>query len=503
GFLIKKEYGEQISNTLQSIVEAYTHDQTVYLKLALESEHSFEDFKVEVFDRCQWDASQNAAVYKAITNGELPNLMHRSPQSLSIDSIQAKTIKLQLPYGIYTLKLSLINVETEPILVQFEVPFSDLYVRLSQKLKGLPTFKELSKLLTHSPEWCDILAPKPLSLSVDLPSRSQVKYLSNASWISSPQKARLGSRVMVTNGKLSYKKYLNPFWLSREQVTNREYADFLLSLIQAMPSEQHTSIYECLMPRINLQMDQLKGQAAYLWDSAISNWRMNPVWLSLGSSFDSPLNWISANQLSLFMLWFSWRNRHPVCFPTNEQWEFACRGVDGRLFPWGDTTYKGFAQNGNLNNDSAPAALFKKTLQELLPTSEYQHPFLSPFPAGLTSLKQAQLFPRDQSPFDLRGLSGGLSDWTVKLGKFYDHIMQVNTSASRLDGSIHTLLDSSLWQREWQKCIQPELYSLDDVLMAARGGSHINSDSKSNAVYEFRAIYYRSYADIGVRLAYL
>ena len=342
-----------------------------------------------------------------------------------------------------------------------------------------------------------------MSLSLSLPSRLQLDYLSTASWISSPQKARLGSRVMVTNAKLDYKKYIDPFWISREQVSNREYADFLLALMQAMPIEQHALIYEHLMPRINLQMEQLKGQAAYLWDSTISNWRMNPVWLCLGSTFDSPVNWISANQLSLFMLWFSWRNRHPVCFPTSEQWEFACRGIDGRLFPWGDKTYKGFAQNANLSNDSDLAKLLKKPLQESLPNSEYQHPFSSPRPSGLPRLIQAQLFPRDLSPFDLRALAGGLSDWTVKPGKFYDHIVQVNQSASILGGSLYTLVQSSLWQEEWQKRIQPELYSLDQVLMAARGGSHINIDAKSNAVYEFKALYYRSYADIGARLVYL
>ena len=502
-FLVEKEYGQLISNTLSSLIEAYTQDQTVFLNLASKSNGSFLDFKVEIFNRYHWDKSQNELASTAINEGTLPNLSNQSPELLPIDEIQAQSIKLKLPYGVYTLKLSLINAQTEPILVQFEVPFSDLFVRLSQHLKGLPTFDKLSKLFTHSPEWCDILRSKPLRLAINLPDHLQLKYLNVASWVSSPQKARLGSRVMVTNAQLNYKKYIEPFWIGREQVTNREYADFLLSLMLAMPIEQHALILDYLMPRVNLQMEQLRGQPAYIWVPDRSNWKMNPIWTSMGADFDTPLNWVSASQLSLYMLWLSWRDQRPVCFPTTEQWEFSCRGIDGRLFPWGDKTYKGFAQNTNISKDSDVAKMFKNALQKSLPNSEYKHPFSSPVATGITHLKRAQLFPRDQSPFNVTSLAGGLSDLTISSGRLHDHIVKVNTSASEFGGSIHTLLESSLWQKKWQSITQSELNSIDEALMAVRGGSHINTDSKSNAVYIFKAIYYRCYADIGARLVYL
>ena len=134
---------------------------------------------------------------------------------------------------------------------------------------------------------------------------------------------------------------------------------------------------------------------------------------------------------------------------------------------------------------------------------KFKHPFPSPVASGLSATAHAKLFPRDHGPFDIKGLAGGLSDLTLKRGKFRDHLIQINEAASQFSGSHRDLIESSLWREGLKTYFERDPYAPNQTLMSARGGSHINADSKSNMVYCFRAIYYRSYADIGARLIYV
>ncbi len=138
--------------------------------------------------------------------------------------------------------------------------------------------------------------------------------------------------------------HLDAFYIDQYEVTNREYKKFI----------DATQFHELPGHWEDGQFPEGKG------DLPVTNVTWREAWT--------------------YALWAGKR------LPTEEQWEKAARGTDGRLFPWGDEYQKGWA---NIGVDGAKA----------------------PEPGGR--------FPKDVSPYNVFDMAGNVMEWTLSWYQAY------------------------------------------------------------------------------------
>ena len=168
--------------------------------------------------------------------------------------------------------------------------------------------------------------------------------------------------------------WLDGFIIRRHPVTNREYMAFL----NAVMAERGDDAIPPLLPRVRPGPRGL-GAPFYEADSA-GRWRPVPdaegdLW-----DLDWPVLFVDLACATAFAEAESARTGLPWRLPTDLEWEKAARGVDGRLFPWGDSFDATFA----CLKDSRPGR---------------------PLPC------RTDEFPLDESPYGARGLGGNARCW--------------------------------------------------------------------------------------------
>jgi formylglycine-generating enzyme required for sulfatase activity len=94
---------------------------------------------------------------------------------------------------------------------------------------------------------------------------------------------------------------VEPFWMAKTEVTVREYAAC-------------AAAGKCITPKTT-------------WKTC--------NWTDRQTRGDHPVNCIDWQQASAYCSWAGLR------LPTEQEWEFAARGTDGRTYPWGEDSPRG------------------------------------------------------------------------------------------------------------------------------------------------------------------
>ena len=112
---------------------------------------------------------------------------------------------------------------------------------------------------------------------------------------------------------------------------------------------------------------------------------------------DHPINCVDWQQSDEFCKWKGKR------LPTEAEWEYAARGSDGRVYPWGNSPPD--SSSANLCNTECAEFLHAHRLLDIAPLTHQSDGWATTSPGGS--------FPADVSSFGVFDLAGNVSEWTA------------------------------------------------------------------------------------------
>jgi len=143
---------------------------------------------------------------------------------------------------------------------------------------------------------------------------------------------------------------------------------------------------------------------------------------------EPPVYWSNneypANQADYPVTGVTWEQANQYCqwagerLPTEAEWEKACRGTDGRLYPWGNN-WKG--KNANLD---PLAGSFIASLPEAgtsLWDSAWKLLKTNPENSASRGLRPIGSYPEGASPYGVLDLAGNVSEWVADWYVFKDY----------------------------------------------------------------------------------
>ncbi len=194
----------------------------------------------------------------------------------------------------------------------------------------------------------------------------------------------MGTDVRLSDEGPQHTVHLPSYWIDKYEVTNLQYQQFIEATGKRAP-DHFASL------RVGVNRTFPAGKA------------------------DHPVTLVSWHDANAYCDWASKR------LPTDQEWEKAARGTDGRMFPWGNQF--------DINQVNTPVRW--ERLKQAGDTT----------PAGA--------FPGGASPYGALDMSGNAWEWTASWYQAYPG----NKKTSENYGEIYkTLKGGSWWDCSFYKC---------------------------------------------------
>jgi formylglycine-generating enzyme required for sulfatase activity len=104
--------------------------------------------------------------------------------------------------------------------------------------------------------------------------------------------------------------------------------------------------------------------------------------------------YVSSPQAEKFCQWLTQKEGRKYRLPTEAEWEYAARGLEGYAYPWGDELNAGFYANFADSNTTFP----------------WRDPGIND---GFAETAPVGSYPRGASPFGIEDLSGNVFEWCL------------------------------------------------------------------------------------------
>ena len=201
----------------------------------------------------------------------------------------------------------------------------------------------------------------------------------------------------VTNSASSAPEHqvsLNHYWICKTPITIGQFRSFVTQNNYKTDVEKagHSGPYV-----YDFAIQGFMPKQGYYWDNAFKDVTLK--YPNIKVNDQHPVSCVSWNDAIAYTNWLKLTNNLEFTLPTEAEWEYAARGTDGRIYPW-----------GNDAPDSTRANYADETFNQYFPNTGQSivHHGVND---GYAITSPVGSFPNGSSPCGALDMAGNLTEW--------------------------------------------------------------------------------------------
>ena len=215
-----------------------------------------------------------------------------------------------------------------------------------------------------------------------------------------------------------HKVNLDHYWISKTPITIGQFRAFLQATNYVtdveQPGHEGPWVYD-------FSQNGFWTMSGHYWDNSFKD--VTAKFPEIVVNDNHPVNCISWNDAIAFCNWLTKQTSLSFTLPTEAEWEYAARGIDGRIYPWGNEEPDGTRAN---YADDMFNQYFPNTEQSLV------HHGVND---GFAITSPVGSFPAGKSPIGALDMAGNLTEWVYDSEYFYT-TAEITNPISIVDNNI-------------------------------------------------------------------
>lgn len=189
---------------------------------------------------------------------------------------------------------------------------------------------------------------------------------------------------------------LSHYWISKTPITKGQFRSFVeaTNFVTDVEKAGHPGPFVMKMPE-GTHFEETPG---FHWDNAYDH--ILAAFPAIGPlSDDHPVSCVSWNDAIAYTNWLKQEKGLEFSLPTEAEWEYAARGTDGRVYPWGNET-----------PDGTRANYADETMNKYFPKLGQAEVHFG-VDDGYALTSPVGSFPAGASPIGALDMAGNLTEW--------------------------------------------------------------------------------------------